>query len=155
MASKVKEIVETAPAIEELTPDGVEVIEERPLTADVTVESKTGDSKTRMYLLSGLTKDSSTGLAELTALVAAAGSKVEKTEDLGVKRLAFPINKNRELALVSVFFNADGIIVKKLDSELKHAEIIERYLLTTWRAGLEAPKRRQVERQKLETRNYV
>jgi len=112
------------------------------------------ETKTRMYLLSALTKDSQKALLELTELVKQSGSKVEKSEDLGPKRLAFAINKARELSLVSVFFLADRQILTALDGELKHAENIERYLLTDWKADLDAPKRRprRDEMKKEETR---
>lgn len=155
MATKVKEIVETLQAVEETAPDVVEVIEDQAPDTEVESDTKTEVSKSRMYLLSALTKDAKSGLDELTALVSDAGSKVEKSEDLGLKRLAFPVNKHLELSLVSVFFNATPQIIKTLDSELKHAETIERHLLSTWRAGLDEPKRRQFDRQKRETEKNV
>lgn len=155
MATKVKEIVETLPAVEETAPDVVEVIEDLAPDTEVESDTKTEVLKSRMYLLSALTKDAKSGLDELTALVLAAGSKVEKSEDLGLKRLAFPVNKHLELSLVSVFFNATPQTIKTLDSELKHAETIERHLLSTWRAGLDEPKRRQAERQKREAEKNV
>ena len=155
MATKAKEIVETSPAVEETVEDVVEVIEDLAPETDTEGESKSTESKSRMYLLSALAKDAKGALDELTALVLAAGSKVEKAEDLGLKRLAFPINKHLELSLVSVFFNATPQTIKTLDSELKHAETIERHLLSTWRAGLDEPKRRQAERQKREAEKNV
>ena len=163
MATKAKEIVETYPAVEETVEDVVEVIEDQSPETDVEGESKSTESKSRMYLLSALAKDAASALDELTALVLAAGSKVEKAEDLGLKRLAFPINKHLELSLVSVFFNATPQTIKTLDGELKHAETIERHLLSTWRAGLDEPKRRssttlrvnQAERQKREAEKNV
>jgi len=101
------------------------------------------ESKTRMYLLSALAVDGQKAISELTNLVSQAGSKVEKSEDLGLKRLAFVINKHYELVLVSVFFQADRGILTKLDAELKHTDTIERYLLTDWKADLNAPARRK------------
>ncbi len=140
----VKEIgsVETTAGVEESTLDNIKEVEEQSTAADVVAETTAGDSKAQIYLLSALAKDADSALAELSALVLAVGSKVEKAEDLGVKRLAFPINQHRELSLVSVFFHADALSIKKLESELKHTETIERHLLSTWRAGLEEPKRR-------------
>jgi ribosomal protein S6 len=155
MATKAKEIVETSPVVEETAADVVEVIEDQSADNTADSDSKSEAAKSRMYLLSALTKDAKSGLDELTTLVSDAGSKVEKAEDLGPKRLAFPINKHLELSLVSVFFNATPQTIKKLDSELKHAETIERHLLSTWRAGLDEPKRRQAERQKREAQKDV
>src|SRR3989344_6231271 len=150
MSTKVKENIEATLAVDEIAADAVEVVEEETPT-----ETKSGEVKTRMYLLSALAKDPKSALDELAALVLAAGSKVEKSEDLGTKRLAFPINRHLELSLVSVFFNASAHTIKTLNSELKHAETIERHLLSTWRAGLEEPKRRQAERQRREAEKNV
>ena len=154
MSTKVKETVET-PATENTVADEVEIIEEATPTETKEGEAKTEEVKTQMYLLSALAKDPKSALDELAALVLAAGSKVEKSEDLGTKRLAFPINRHLELSLVSVFFNASAHTIKTLNSELKHAETIERHLLSTWRAGLEEPKRRQAERQRREAEKNV
>ncbi|MDO8650303.1 MAG: 30S ribosomal protein S6 [Candidatus Berkelbacteria bacterium] len=155
MVTKAKEIIDTLPDLEEETAGDIEVIEPQAPETVVEDSANSGDSKTRMYLLSVLAKDATSALDELTSLVLTAGSKVEKAEDLGLKRLAFPINKHLELSLVSVFFNANAQTIKTLDSELKHAETIERHLLSTWRAGLDEPKRRQAERQKREFEKNV
>ncbi|MEK7201946.1 MAG: 30S ribosomal protein S6 [Patescibacteria group bacterium] len=152
MPTKEKEIVETAPEVAEVTAGDVEVVEDQTLEASGATETKSETTNARMYLLSALAKDATGALAELTALVSTVGSRVEKAEDLGLKKLAFPINKHLELSLVSVFFNADAPTIKALESELKHADTIERHLLSTWRAGLEEPKRRLAERQKREAR---
>jgi|SRR3990167_6435576 len=155
MVAKAKEIIDTLPDLEEETAGDTEVIEPQAPETVVEDHANSGDSKTRMYLLSVLAKDATAALDELTSLVLTAGSKVEKAEDFGLKRLAFPINKHLELSLVSVFFNANAQTIKTLDSELKHAETIERHLLSTWRAGLDEPKRRQAERQKREFEKNV
>lgn len=150
MSEAVKEKVEVATEVEQSATVDTEATEESVTAADVVAEIKSETTNARMYLLSALAKDAAGALAELTALVSTVGSKVEKAEDLGLKKLAFPINKHLELSLVSVFFTADAPTIKALESELKHAETIERHLLSTWRAGLEEPKRRQAERQKRE-----
>lgn len=151
MPTTVKEIVETSPEVAQATAGDVEVVEDQSSEPTDKTEAKSVGENTRMYLLSALTKDATSALAELSALISTVGSKVEKAEDLGLKKLAFPINKHLELSLVSVFFTADAPTIKALESELKHADTIERHLLSTWRAGLEEPKRRIAERQKRET----
>ena len=151
MATRVKEVKDLESGVEEVAAESVvETTDEPTVEPETAVESKSTSAKTQMYLLSALVKDAEVGLAALTALVQAGGLKVEKTEDFGLKKLAFPINKQLELTLVSVFFLSDAPSVRALDSELAHAETIERFLLTTWRAGLDEPKRRQAERQKRE-----
>lgn len=100
------------------------------------------EGKTQMYLLSALSKDGAAALDELAKIISSAGLKVAKSEDLGVRKLAFSINGNRELSLVSVFFSADPASLKNVQNELTHADLIERFLLTTWRASLDEPKRK-------------
>lgn len=96
----------------------------------------------RMYLLSALVSDSPKALKELNDLVVSLGSNIEKAEDLGARRLAFAVNGHRQLSLVSVFFKTDRQTIKTLEGELRHAETIERFLLSSWRASLEDPKQR-------------
>jgi len=121
------------------TKEAAELDEQIP--AEPAEETST-ESKTRLYLLSALAKDGAAAIKELSDLVSQVGSKVEKSEDLGLKRLAFAINKQRQLTLVSVFFNASTAVLAELQAELKHAETLERYLLTDWKADLNAPARR-------------
>ncbi|MEK7171218.1 MAG: 30S ribosomal protein S6 [Patescibacteria group bacterium] len=116
-----------------------------------TVAEAPVELKTRLYLLSALAKDATGALDELADIIKGIGSKLEQSEDMGVKRLAYPIKKQSQLSLVSVFFNADPQALKDLAAELVHSEKIDRYLLTEWRAGLDEqgnkrPKRKAEEK---------
>ena len=159
MVTRVKEKITANPKIESIDSgvevDSIEKSTEQPVVEETNAEKGVENPSTQMYLLSALTQNPSSALTELTALILSAGFKVEKSEDLGLKKLAFPINKHLELSLVSVFFRANNQIIKTLDGELKHTDTIERYLLTTWRASLEDTKRRIAERQKREVKQDV
>lgn len=98
--------------------------------------------ESQLYLLSAVTVDPKKALTELKSLVTQVEGTIEKEEDLGLRRLHYPINKHKELSLVSVFFRLDEANVAELNEELKHASILERFLLTRWNASLEARPRR-------------
>lgn len=88
----------------------------------------------QLYLLSALVqKDSS--LKTLEGIISTKG-KIAKAESLGSKTLAFPINKHRELTLVSIFFTAEPSDIPGLEKELAVEEEVERHLMTTWRGDM-------------------
>jgi ribosomal protein S6 len=62
--------------------------------------------------------------------------KIVKEENLGPRTLAYPINKHKELTLISIFFTADSTVVTAIEKELKLEEEVERFLLTTWRGDI-------------------
>lgn len=95
-----------------------------------------------LYLLSALVKDGAAAIKQLQKVLE---GKVEivKCEDFGPKPLAFAVNKQRQLNLISIFFTAEGSVVKALQQELIHEEALERFLLTTWREDPERPLSRK------------
>lgn len=99
----------------------------------------------QLYLLSALVKDDA-AFEDLQNFLKKAQLTIKKSESLGRRMLAYPINKERELTLVSVFFTADPKIIPELDQSLRHEESLERFLLTTWKGDLDAPKRYSKER---------
>ena len=96
------------------------------------------------YLLTALTDSSEAALKLIDQTIVTAGGTVTKTEDLGVRSLAYPISKKTELGLISVFFSGQPDIIKPIEGELKHEATLVRYLLTSWREDphKEQPKRR-------------
>lgn len=105
------------------------------------------DSRSRLYLLSALTENATDALVELTKLVTDIGSVVEKSEDMGSRKLYFPIRRRTELQLVSVFFHATGKMLDELRAELSHSELVARYLITDWRAGLNETGNKRVKKE--------
>lgn len=93
-----------------------------------------------LYMLSALSQDG-TVLPVLVERVEQKGGIIKKTEDLGVKRLAYPINHQTELTLVSLFFEASGQAIQELNQELRHEDKVERFLITCWNAPLEQSER--------------
>lgn len=99
----------------------------------------------KLYLLTALVKDEA-AFGELESFVKKSELTIKKSENLGRRVLAYPINKQRELTLASIFFTAEANIIPELEKSLHHEESIERFLLTTWKGDLDAPKRYNKER---------
>jgi len=108
------------------------------MTKTPTVETPAENA--HFYLLSVL---SQTGelLTALTECVEQGGGLVKKSEDLGLRKLAYPINRHLELHLLSVFFETDGEKARKIEQEVTHEDGVERLLLTRWNAPLEQSER--------------
>lgn len=87
-----------------------------------------------LYLVSALAQDEAALKTLTTHLDGKA--KVAKAESLGKKTLAYPINKHKELYLLSVFFTAEPNEIPGLEKELSHEDEIERFLVTTWRGDI-------------------
>lgn len=96
------------------------------------------ESLTRRYLMSALTKDADKTLKEAAKAIKDAGATIEKEEDLGTKRLAYPIDEQTEMNLISIYFQASSEIIKGIEKELDHVETIARFLVTTWKADVDA-----------------
>lgn len=56
------------------------------------------------------------------------GGEILETEELGNRRLAYPIRKKRNGHYVNVYFEAPGDIVPKLERALQIADEVLRYL---------------------------
>jgi len=97
------------------------------------IETIEDASEEQLYLVSALTEDSAKALSILEGHIKSSGAKVVKAEDLGPKPLAFPINKKRQLNLVSVFFTLERKDVAALTEEFRHESGINRFIITTWR----------------------
>ena len=103
-------------------------------------ETKDRSSRRNQYLLTALVKEEK-DFDDLIAFAKNYEIIIVKTENLGEQPLSFPINKHKVLTVVSIFFTADGGVIPQIEKELRHEEYVERFLLTTWKADPDAPKR--------------
>jgi ribosomal protein S6 len=106
-----------------------------------TTEEKTEPGLSELYLASAMVKDENS-LNHLEQIIKQHGGEIKKAESLGQKQLAYPINKQASLCLISVFFQASRDIIANLEKELNQDQLIERSLVTTWRGNPEAPERK-------------
>lgn len=103
-------------------------------------ETKDRSSRRNQYLLSALITEEK-DLDDLTAFLKGYQLEIVKSENLGEQVLAYSINKHRSLILISLFFTADAAVIPALEKDLRHEESVQRFLLTTWKADPDAPKR--------------
>jgi len=69
-------------------------------------------------------------LKKVSAIIEKAGAKLEKTENLGKIKFAYPIKKMRHGTYVLNFLEAEGDeILKVLDRELKYTDEVLRHIL--------------------------
>ena len=99
-----------------------------------TIDTKVATAVGQLYLLSALVQKE--GVMELLKKVVSSKAKISREENLGKKTLAYPINKHKELTLLSIFFVAEPKNVQAIEKELHLEEEIERYLITSWSAEL-------------------
>lgn len=103
-------------------------------------DNKDTTSRHDQYLLTALVKEEK-DFDDLIAFMKGYELTIVKTENLDEQNLSYPINKYRTLLLVSIFFTAEKNIIPTLEKDLRHEETIQRFLLTTWKADPDAPKR--------------
>jgi len=84
-----------------------------------------------VYVVSpGLEEDGVTELhAQVEKIVSDLGGRIEKTENLGRRRLAYEIGKHRDGTYVVDLIEAPGEIVKELDRKMKVLESVLRHLV--------------------------
>ena len=75
----------------------------------------------------------------VTALLEKAGAKIEKTENLGKIKLAYPINKVRHGTYILSYVSfEDKSVLAKLDTDLKHMDEVLRHVLIKREGGIPA-----------------
>lgn len=65
-----------------------------------------------------------------------AGATVEKTENLGKIKLAFPIKKERHGTYILTYINVDGEKMKKIDQDLRLTDEILRHTIVKREEGI-------------------
>jgi len=130
--------------VKEKTSSPVETTtEETVKESDVNLAAIAG----QLYLLTVLVQDEKVLATILDSLKDR--STVVKQENLGLKTLAYPINKHRELTMISIFFTASGEAVTAIEKDLKTETDIERFLLTSWKGDIEktdSPRRPRIKK---------
>jgi len=102
--------------------------------------SETSTEAPKQYLITALTADPAKALKYLEKMIDEHSGAIKKSEDLGPRTLAYPIDRQRELNLVSVFFSISPAAIKPLNDKLAAQDSIARYLLTIWRADIDQTK---------------
>lgn len=74
-------------------------------------------------------KDREAILSTLSGLIAQGKGKIAKENALGVRELAYPIDKQNKAEYYLVEFEAEAEILKNLDQKLRLSESVIRHLL--------------------------
>jgi ribosomal protein S6 len=91
--------------------------------------------KGQRYLLTILAQDDS-DLEKLETFLKEFDINIEKVENLGRRSLFFPVDKQRELILMSAFFVAQNDQAPIIENKLNHEAFAKRILLTKWNAEI-------------------
>ena len=65
---------------------------------------------------------------QIESIITAGGGKVAKVEKMGKRRLAYPVNKNRDGFYVLLTIQATGEIVKETERRLRVMDSVIKYL---------------------------
>ncbi len=78
---------------------------------------------------------------KVSDLLEKAGAKIERTENLGKIKLAYPIKKVRHGTFILNYLSIeDGSVLTKLDTDLKHTDEILRHMFVKREAGIPVGK---------------
>lgn len=86
-----------------------------------------------MYIISARLSDEARGkaLAKITDAIVAHGGKIEKTHEMGRKRLAYEINGHREGYYYVVYFRVETSAIKEMWNEYHLSEDLIRFITLT------------------------
>lgn len=73
---------------------------------------------------------------EVDAVLQKHGATVEKTENLGKLKLAYPIKKERYGTYVLTYANLEGDAVQKIDTDLRLTDAVLRHILVKREEGI-------------------
>lgn len=80
--------------------------------------------------IDGITKN-------VSALIEKIGAKIERTENLGKIKLAYPIKKVRHGTYILIYFSLEDLsILPKLDTDLKHSDEVLRHIFVKREDGI-------------------
>jgi small subunit ribosomal protein S6 len=74
--------------------------------------------------------------ASISKILETAGAKVEKTDNLGKLKFAYPIKKERHGTYILTFIETEGETILKIDKDLTLAEEVLRHLIVKREKGI-------------------
>ncbi len=67
-------------------------------------------------------------VAKVTAVLAKEGAELLATDDMGMRKLAYPVQKNERGYYTILFFKAEGSVINELERNLKINEDVIKFL---------------------------
>lgn len=76
-----------------------------------------------------LTEEETTAqVTKIKEVLTKEGAEILATDDMGMKKLAYPVQKNDRGYYTVVYFNAEGSVIKELERNLKINEEVIKFL---------------------------
>ena len=83
-----------------------------------------------LYVLKPTLTDEETAanIAKIEEILVKNGAEILATDKMGMRRLAYPVEKNERGVYTSVYFKAEGTLINELERNLKFNEEVIKYL---------------------------
>ena len=83
-----------------------------------------------LYVLKPTLTDEETAanIAKIEAILVREGAEILATNNMGMRKLAYPVEKNERGVYTIVYFKAEGTIINELERNLKFNEEVIKYL---------------------------
>jgi len=83
-----------------------------------------------LYVLKPTLTDEETAanIAKIEAILVREGAEILATNDMGMRKLAYPVEKNERGVYTIVYFKAEGTVINELERNLKFNEEVIKYL---------------------------
>ena len=98
-----------------------------------------------MYIINPVLSDEQTKniVDRVRSFIAESGGEILETDELGSRRLAYPIEKKRNGYYVVTYFRADGDLIARLDRTLNITDDVLRHLTLRYDAKMERHYRKK------------
>ena len=83
-----------------------------------------------LYVLKPTLTDEETAanIAKIEAILVREGAEILATNNMGMRKLAYPVEKNERGVYTIVYFKAEGTVINELERNLKFNEEVIKYL---------------------------
>ncbi|RUM68163.1 MAG: 30S ribosomal protein S6 [Sulfurovum sp.] len=83
-----------------------------------------------LYVLKPTLTDEETAanIAKIEAILVREGAEILATNNMGMRKLAYPVEKNERGVYTIVYFKAEGTVIHELERNLKFNEEVIKYL---------------------------
>ena len=73
-------------------------------------------------------EETATNIAKIEAILVREGAEILATNNMGMRKLAYPVEKNERGVYTIVYFKAKGTVINELERNLKFNEEVIKYL---------------------------
>jgi len=73
-------------------------------------------------------EETAANIAKIEAILVREGAEILATNNMGMRKLAYPVDKNERGVYTIVYFKAEGTVINELERNLKFNEEVIKYL---------------------------